>query len=376
MKGKPFTLLKTVKNWLRASFFIIYLDKMKLRKTFTNRKLIAAGAIFFGITQIFIIGSLVLSKTSRALTVNPRLELTADPGGTILTDLKVTNEERQSRTFYLRTENFNAEDETGNPSFNLRREGLSTWIKAPLSITLGPGETINLPIEIEVPSTATPGGHYAAIFFLADPPDLANESGAVAISSKLGSLILLRVNGDFVQDANVLEFGTTEKQKFFSQLPVQFYFRFQNTGEDHLKPIGDIQISNLIGQSTKILTANTVEGSVLPKSVRKFTSVWKESGGKLKQEPIIDIPKTDPMPFWDAVNYQARHFTFGRYTAELELAFGTKELKSDRAEYVFYVIPWQLLSVAIPVIIIALYILRLLIKRYNRYIVNKAQKQK
>lgn len=314
----------------------------------------------------------VFPNQTKALTVNPRLELTASPGASILTDLKVTNEERQSRTFYLRSENFNSQDETGNPSFNLRREGLATWIKAPLSITLGPGESLNLPVEIEVPTTATPGGHYAAIFFLTEPPN-TEDLGNVAIGTKLGSLILLRVDGDFVQDANVLEFATNNKQRFFTQIPIQFYYRFQNTGQDHLKPIGDIQINNTIGMSTKMLHANTLDGSVLPKSVRRFTSVWNESGGSFKQEPLTDLPKTDPLAFWDAVNFQARNFHFGRYTAELEVAFGTQELKSDRAKFVFYIFPWQLFSIVIPAVIILLLILRFAIKRYNRYIIRKAQ---
>ncbi len=314
-------------------------------------------------------------NNTNALTVNPRLELNAAPGTSILTDLKVTNEERQSRTFYLRSENFNSQDETGNPSFNLRREGLATWIKAPLSITLGPGETINLPVEIDVPAAATPGGHYAAIFFLTEPPDYG-DLGNVGIGSKLGSLILLRVSGDFVQDANVLEFATTGKQKFFTQIPIQFFYRFQNVGEDHLKPIGDIQISNTVGMSTKILQANTLDGSVLPKSVRRFTSVWNQSGGKLKQDPLTDLAKADALAYWDAVNFQARNFHIGRYTAELEVAFGTEELKSDRAKFVFYIIPWQLLTVVIPAFLAAILILRFALKRYNRYIIRKAQNQK
>jgi hypothetical protein len=321
---------------------------------------------------IFICLWINLVHTAQALTVTPRLELTGDPGARLTTELKITNEERQSRTFFLRTENFNAQDETGNPSFNLRREGLSTWIKAPLSITLGPGESINLPVEVNIPSAAEPGGHYAAIFFLTDPPNPDN-SGTVAISAKLGTLILLRVNGDFVQDANILEFGTTDKQKFFTHLPIQFYYRFQNTGEDHLKPVGDIQIENVIGQTTIILVANSIDGSVLPKSVRKFFSVWSQARGPVKQEPVVDLPKADKLAYWDAVNYQARNFKMGRYTATLELAFGTKELKSDRAEFTFYVVPWQLLSVVIPALLIALLILKRIIKRYNRYIIKKAQ---
>jgi hypothetical protein len=340
---------------------------------FSMKSLLNYKLFFSGIIAAAII---LIPNTSNALTITPRIEIEADPGTTVKSTLKITNEEKQSRTFYLRYENFNAQDETGNPTFLPRWEDLSTWIKAPLSITLGPGETFDMPIEIVIPANAEPGGHYTAIFFMNKASEVNDDSDNVALASKLGSLVLLRVRGDFVQDANILEFGTTNKQKFFSQLPIQFYYRFQNGGDDHQKPVGDIQITNIFGSSVKALNANPVEGSVLAKSVRRFTSSWIEKGGDYTQAPVIDLPKADKMAYWDAVNYQARHFTMGRYKAVVKLAFGSKELKSDRAEFVFYIIPWQLLSVAIPLFIILLFVLRFVLKRYNRYIIAKAQRNR
>lgn len=345
-----------------------------MKQMFYGQKLQFFLIRFIFAVFIFSIFLPITSKEALALTVAPRLELSADPGTVVQSVIKVFNEDKESKTFYLRAENFNAKDETGNPSFNFRKEGLSTWINTPLSITLGPGESLNFPVEINIPSDAEPGGHFAAIFFLTEPPDLSLDPSAFGVSAKLGTLILLRVNGDFVSDANILEFATVDKQKFYTQLPVQFYYRFQNTGADHLKPTGEILISNIFGQTTKIVPANTVDGSVLPKSVRKFFTTWTERTGK-NQSPVVDPPKLEPLPYWDAVNYQARNFIMGRYKAELGLAFGSEGLKSDQAEFVFYIIPWQLLTVVIPSIILLLIIFRILLKRYNRYIIRRAQRQ-
>jgi hypothetical protein len=328
-----------------------------------------AGVFIF----CLLLGGVFPLDEARALTINPRLELNANPGTTIRTEIKVTNDERQSRTFFLGYENFNSQDETGTPTFSPRREDLATWIKTPPSITLGPGETIDLPVEIAVPQDAEPGGHFAAVFFLSEPPPAGDDSGKVGIGAKLGSLILLRVNGNFVQNATILEFNTTGKKRIFTQLPIEFFYRFQNTGDDHQKPLGDILIKNIFGQTTKILTANTIDGSVLPKSIRRFTSVWTESGGPLKQEPVVELKAVPHATYWQAVRQQWHHFAFGRYTAKLKVIYGTKELKSAHSEFVFYIIPWQLLSLLVPSAIILLLLARFGIKRYNRFIVQRAK---
>jgi hypothetical protein len=243
------------------------------------------------ITGVFVFGALFIglfAQPAQALTVNPRLEYDADPGSTIHSTIQILNDERQTRTFYLRSENFNSEDEAGTPSFTTRQEDLATWIKTPDVITLGPGQAMNLSLEIAVPKNAEPGGHYAAVFFLSQPPSSDKSLSDVGIESRLGSLILLRVSGDFVQDASILEFNTTGGKKFFTGLPIQFYYRFQNTGDDHQKPLGDIVIKDVFGRTVKIIPANTNDGSVLPKSIRRFVSVWTERKGPLNQEAVMD----------------------------------------------------------------------------------------
>lgn len=324
------------------------------------------GALFFGLSV----------EPAQALTVNPRLEYDADPGSTIHSTIQILNDERQTRTFYLRSENFNSEDEAGTPSFTTRQEDLATWIKTPDVITLGPGQAMNLPLEIAVPKNAEPGGHYAAVFFLSQPPSSDKSQSDVGIESRLGSLILLRVSGDFVQDASILEFNTTGGKKFFTGLPIQFYYRFQNTGDDHQKPLGDIVIKDIFGRTVKIIPANTNDGSVLPKSIRRFVSVWTERKGPLNQGAIMDMPETPKLKFWEAAKYEWHNFAFGRYTATLKVVYGTKQLKSDRAEMVFYIIPWQLLCILIPAGLILLVLLRYGIKYYNLYIVSRSQRGK
>ncbi len=307
-----------------------------------------------------------------AATVTPRVELSGDPGAVVTDTLKLQNEEKQSKTYFIVFENFESQDETGNPHFTQRREDLSSWLEAPATVTVGPGSAVEVPFKVRIPSSAEPGGHFAAIFFQTEPPN-PDKPGQVALSAKLGSLIFLTVAGDFQQGATILEFAAKNKQQVFNSLPVAFYYRFQNTGKDHLKPLGDVFISNTIGRTAKILPANPVDGSVLPKSIRRFETVWANGGKPLQQEPNPQLPEA-PKGFWNSVAYQWQNFAFGKYTATLKVVFGTKELQSANAKYTFYIIPWQLSLVAVVGALIILIGGRFGLRRYNRYIIAKASR--
>ncbi len=339
-----------------------------IQNNYFKLALVLSGAVFV-ICAAF--ANLILVKPAQAATVTPRVEVTGSPGKTVVTALKITNEERQSKTYYTDIQNFESQDESGNPHFTTRKEDLSTWVSVQESVTVGPGQTVEVPISIAIPSQVDPGGHFAAVFFQTTPPN--TDSGSVALSAKLGTLILLRVNGDFVQDATILEFGAKDKKRIFSQLPIYFYYRFQNVGDDHLKPVGDVLITNMIGRLSKILPANPVDGSVLPKSVRRFETVWATSGKPIEQGLNPQIVQPNGSGFFNAVKYQWNNFTFGKYTATLKVVYGTKELKSEKVKYTFWVIPWQLTLVTLIALVIIIVCGRFGLKRYNRYIISKAQ---
>ena len=146
-------LLELTKNFhktaLKGAVFLCYNLLMMIKFYKGSLTKLNNAVVLTLLCAIFF--SLINVSNVQALTVNPRLEIDSDPGKVVSTSLKIINEERVTRTFYIRSENFNSQDETGNPSFTSRKEGLATWIKAPLSVTLGPSETINLPIEIAIP---------------------------------------------------------------------------------------------------------------------------------------------------------------------------------------------------------------------------------
>jgi len=297
-----------------------------------------------------------------ALTVSPvRLEVSGEPGQTLLSELILINEERESRTFYSSLENFEARGETSRPYFTPGTEGLATWIRVPKEVTLELGETKTLPFKIEIPQNTEPGGYFAAIFWGSTPPEI-KEGGQIMVGTKTGILVLLSVPGEIKGEGGILEFSTKDKQKFFSSLPINLIYRFQNTSQDRIKPEGEIEIKNIFGKISAVLPANKVEGNVLPRSIRKFEVVWE---GKIET-------KTG---FFGAVKKQWKDFHFGRYTANLNLIYGPKN-ETTQASFSFFIIPWQLLIIVIILLAVIIIAARLGIKKYNQWIIAKALKER
>ncbi len=297
-----------------------------------------------------------------ALTVSPvKAELSGDPGVTIQSEIILMNEQKETKTFYASFEGFEAQGETGTPSFFPGKEGLPTWITAQTEITLNPGEKITIPFSVVVPKDAEPGGHFAAIFWSTVPPQ-GTEGGQVSVGAKIGSLILLKVSGETKEGGGVLEFSANNNQKFFSSLPISFVYRFQNSGSDRVKPEGEIKIRNTFGGTSATLSANENAGNVLPSSVRKFEVSWIGEG------VTIEDGKEG---FFGMAAKEWNNFTFGRYTAELNLKYG-QDNKIANASFSFFVIPWQLLSIILVVLALLGFVGMIGLKKYNRWIIAQA----
>lgn len=309
-----------------------------------------------------------------ALTISPaRVEINGNPGQTLTGEYILINEQNITKTFYSSFENFEAQGETGTPNFVGGNEGLAKWIDSPSKIVLGPNETKKLLYSITIPMDADPGGHFAAIFWGTSDPKESVEAGEVFVGAKLGLVMLLRVSGNIEEGGGVLDFKTlneqrseeerSDEQKLFIILPVDLNYRFQNSGDDRIKPKGTVTIKNMLGMTSNVLNANTHEGNVLPSSVRKFELSWNGTDGKIE-----GMEKPDG--FISTVKYQMNHFALGYYTAHLELTYGAGDELESSAKTGFFVFPWQLLVV----VLLGLFVIILLLRSYNKMIIKKAQK--
>lgn len=299
----------------------------------------------------------IATPAASALTISPvKIEVAGDPGQTLRGELELLNEQAQVKTFFSSFENFEPSGDTGSPKFIGSEGGLATWLGTQSDVTVATGETVKVPYTITIPTDAEAGGYFAAIFWGEQDPT-AQTAGEVAIGGKLGVLILLRVNGDIVEEAGISDFGTSDGKKFQFGLPISLTYRFSNNGGDRVVPLGDISIKNTFGRLTTTLPANTNEGSVLPNSARKFQVNW----GEIEAETAV---KT----FFGEAKKQFNDFHLGFYKAELSLVSGaTNQVAAD--SFWFIILPWQLLILTVIGLIIAI----ILLKLYNAWIISKSK---
>lgn len=281
-----------------------------------------------------------------SLTLTPPLfQIGLAREGAWQTTLKLVNANPYPITVYAQVVNFQPEGETGNASFSpfavQEKPGpysLAGWVNVPsYPIPVKAGETADIPFSIRVPADASPGGHYAAILIGTQPPQLGKEVSGTAVGSMLASLLFVRVPGDVIEKGDIRDFYAGEG---VVQKPIMtFSLRFQNSGNVHILPRGEIIIKNMWGKERgKIALSDGADfGNILPSSTRKFTFEWKG------EESIFEA---------------------GRYTAEATLQYGEEGKQTVYRVTSFWVIPFKELSVVLIGVIALVWFVGRMIRRY------------
>ncbi|MFA6512223.1 MAG: hypothetical protein WCV86_03825 [Patescibacteria group bacterium] len=336
---------------------------------------LAMALIVLGI--FFVFG---LEKAQALTIIPPSTEFQVDPGETYETTIKLFNETQSDLTLYTDVRNFTQLGETGTPNFDFDAElaGLASYITVtPGPIPVGAGERVEVAVKIAFPLDAEPGGAYASVFFTETPP-VPTAPGQVAISSKLGSLLIVRVSGDILEMGAVSDFGTevcnsetktcAEHGGTYNRLPIEFFMRYTNTGNVHLRPSGTIAIKNILGGTTATLEMNDADGATLPDSTRKYTAVWEKERVNADEGNIW----TD---FWQEFGNEWRNFGLGRYTAMVTVTAGEDTIITDTGTLTLWIWPWRVLVISLLVLVALVLIIFFGIKRYNAHILKKAAEQ-
>ncbi len=287
------------------------------------------------------------------ISVSPTLyDMAAEPGQVWNSSIKVVNVNAFDLTVYADVVNFLPQGEGGDGRFvpidENDRTGatIAEWFTISREAIVIPREqTVEVPFTVSVPADAGPGGHYAAILIGTRP--LAGEPGQSKLQTAqvITSLFFARIAGEINEAGLIREFSTTES--ILSQPEATFSLRFQNQGNVHLRPQGEIKILNMWGEERGLVPINQFSnfGNVLPQSIRELQFTWRGEWS------IADI---------------------GRYTAIATLAYGTDERQFASAETTFWLLPLNLLFWIVVGLVVFVTLMSWLIRLYVRRMLSLA----
>jgi len=333
-----------------------------------QHKFTTTGFLILALGFVAALGSAGVAK---ALTISPpSIEFNVQPGNQAEFIVKLYNEGAEKQTLFMNATTFTAGSEEGIPAydFSLPKEDIATWVKIDTKpIVLEPQGRQEVTVAINVPADAAPGGHYGVVAFASNPPVADGaEKPQVAIAQGIGTLLFVRVEGEVVESARVTSFQTQSK---YDHLPATFTTIYQNTGNIHLKPTGTITITGITKKLAATLQVNPApaKASTLPNSSRTYTATWGN-------EDTVKTTATNAWAkFWQAYSNERANYAFGKYTATLALTAGTSGAVVTNATTTFWVLPWHIFLVWGIALILLIILLIILVKRYNKWVVAKAQ---
>ena len=312
----------------------------------------------FIIATVFLIGNFTLSLPMAhadgglSVTITPPLvQLAIAPGQVWSSVLKIVNNNTFDVTYYTQVVDMQPDGESGRSKFipiiNEPKDSayqsfaLARWItRPPAPILIHAGESANVSYSIHVPVDAEPGGHYAAILIGTEPGTFNQQGALMKVSSFVSSLIFIQIKGDVKESGRIREFSTSKS--LFQTSSVDFTLRFENTGNTHVHPQGDVTIYNMWGKSRGQVLINNQDadfGNVLPASIRKFQFSWTG------EQNIFDI---------------------GPYSAVVTLDYGSDGKQSVSATTYFWIVPVVPVAIGIGSIILFMLLITWFIRRYVR----------
>ena len=303
--------------------------------------IIALGA--FGVHKVSAQQVLPLS------VVPPKQEVLINPGENFSTSVKFLNQGDSPITGTLSVVDFIVEDGVGTPVFldNPQVVGTTTisekysaakWAKVQQdSITIASKGNVSVPITINVPKNAAPGGRYAAVLFQPSgsltlgKPESAQET---PIAIRLASLVYIRVAGPITENATVTKF---EAPNFLEYGPTSVTTQIENSGDYHINPKGTITMTDMFGKTV---------GSVDLESKNIFPGTSRDYSSELGQKVM-----------------------FGKFTLALAGTYGEDGnlLSSTLTMWIF---PWKVTLA----VVLGLAIVILLIVLWYKKIVKKEAK--
>jgi hypothetical protein len=322
------------------------------------------------------------SKPLNLVTSPLPINLTAKPGTTVSTEIKVKQNSGGTERLKVSLMKFGAFGEEGKPQL-MDRQPADTyfdWVKFDKPTFTAPNnvwQTVKMTIAL--PKSAA-FGYYYAVVFTREGDDARQQGNTNSISGGSAVLVLLDANVPGAK-REVSVVSLESKHNVYEFLPATFNVKLKNTGNVHVVPHGNIFIMKGKKQIAA-LDLNGEQGNILPSSNRIYQAEWTD--GFPHFEKTVEDGKVKLNKDGEAITHLVwgdsgsgskiftPHIRMGKYTAHLVAVYddGTRDIPVE-AEVSFWVIPWKLILAIILGIFILYLLIRFGLKLYRRRIMKQ-----
>ncbi|MFH1246676.1 MAG: hypothetical protein V1489_02805 [Candidatus Liptonbacteria bacterium] len=300
-----------------------------------KQKVLVASLLVFALALVLNTGTPI----ARAVTVGPvRINLNADPETSVKSSMFVQNESSEAQVFFPSYEGFTEVDGQKIFSKSISND-LPEWFDLPKSLEIPAGESRDIPFTIRVPKDAGPGSHYAVVWWSSAPP--SNDGSKMAVVTRAGVLVYLRVSGDVHEEGSITSFGA--KSMFAFSLPLDIATKFHNSGNIFVTPEGTVSLKNILGKTVSVSQVNGYKYIVMSGSDYTFNNQLNPPG-----------------------------VSVGLYKLQVDLTYGEKQTSIIKTAWILILPTWLLWCIL--GIIVLLFILPKILRRYNAWIIKNAQK--
>lgn len=303
------------------------------------------------------------TTSSASLSITPKKNYSVEPGKSVKDTLVIRNlDPKIPLQINLRVVDFTFSDDGGTPKLMLAEDApQTTWslkpfLTVPKSVTVAPGSSKTVDMNVKIPAGHGAGSYYSAIVYSSG----SGEGGNVGLSASGVTLAFVSVPGKVNEKLTLEKFGAYKKATegkpaeytfIAADEPQLIAYSLKNEGNVTEAPVGSITLKDMFGHERVINNINPNSSLALIGQTRTFTSCIK-----LKTEEVnLNGTKTkanvcDAPGLWP-----------GHYTVSIDLFYGqngntTQEITKTAT---FWYLPvWFVIAVIVLLLILAYVIWR------------------
>ncbi len=247
---------------------------------------------FFFLTCAFLLLPMPVFAEQEITVSPPIISDESKSPGILEYDLTLKNGSDSRRDIYVIVRDVveGGEKKYDDPSELEMTEFLTRWVKIERGvIELGPGEALDIPLKLNIPSNVSPGFYHAAITF-ARGSNRPQAEKAADDKNEAKLIVNLEIKKHEVEKAQVVKFSSGGS--ILTGSPVDFTVEIENIGNKDIIPEGEIIIydkSGKIVDSLNVAEPRKTVSSQKGKNKQKYQVSWEpeKKFGKFKAKLMM-----------------------------------------------------------------------------------------